>query len=82
MDKTCRLWDVQRGACIRLFLGHADAVTTMAISPDGKTLASAGEFRAVLFRAESNSATNKLTCQVWIGASGSGILARPDPSSR
>lgn len=33
---------MQRGQCIRLFLGHSDAVTTMAISPDGRTLASAG----------------------------------------
>ncbi len=42
-DNSCRLWDVQRGACIRLFLGHSDAVTSMAISPDGRTLASAGK---------------------------------------
>jgi transcription initiation factor TFIID subunit 5 len=41
-DNSCRLWDVQRGACLRLFLGHTDAVTTMAISPDGKMMASAG----------------------------------------
>lgn len=41
-DKSCRLWDVQRGACLRLFLGHTDAVTCMAISPDGRTLASSG----------------------------------------
>jgi transcription initiation factor TFIID subunit 5 len=41
-DNSCRLWDVQRGACVRLFLGHSDAVTTLAISPDGKLLASAG----------------------------------------
>lgn len=41
-DKSVRMWDVQRGACIRLLMGHADAVTTIAISPDGRTLASAG----------------------------------------
>lgn len=27
---------------MRLFLGHTDSVTTLSISPDGKTLASAG----------------------------------------
>jgi len=42
-DKSVRMWDVQRGACIRLLTGHTDSVTTLAISPDGRTLASAGE---------------------------------------
>lgn len=42
-DRTCRLWDIQRGACVRLFVGHHDnAVSTVAISPDGRYLASAG----------------------------------------
>lgn len=40
-DKTCRLWDVQRGECVRVFLGHNDAVDCLAISPNGRYLASA-----------------------------------------
>lgn len=41
-DRTCRLWDVQRGACVRIFTGHTGAVGSIAISPDGRYLASAG----------------------------------------
>jgi transcription initiation factor TFIID subunit 5 len=40
-DKTCRLWDIQRGATVRMFTGHSSPVTSVAFSPDGKTLASA-----------------------------------------
>jgi WD40 repeat protein len=43
-DKTCRLWDVQRGECVRVFLGHNDAVDCLAISPNGRYLASACTF--------------------------------------
>ena len=42
-DRTCRLWDVQKGTCVRVFAGHSGAVSTVAISPDGRYLASAGE---------------------------------------
>lgn len=44
-DRTCRLWDVQRGACVRIFTGHTGAVSCVAISPDGRYLASAGSSR-------------------------------------
>ncbi|KNZ61755.1 hypothetical protein VP01_1361g3 [Puccinia sorghi] len=40
-DRTCRLWDVQRGNSVRVFHGHEGAVNCVAISPDGKLLASA-----------------------------------------
>lgn len=55
-DRTCRLWDIQRGACVRLFVGHHDsAVSTLAISPDGRYLASAGASSLLLSCAVSDS---------------------------
>jgi transcription initiation factor TFIID subunit 5 len=43
-DWTARLWDVQKGTCIRAFLGHQGNISTMAFSPDGRYLATAGAF--------------------------------------
>ena len=40
-DRTCRLWDVQRGACVRLFVGHQSPISCVRISSDGRYLASA-----------------------------------------
>lgn len=42
-DWTCRLWDVQKGTCVRVFVGHQGAISSIALSPDGRYLASAGE---------------------------------------
>lgn len=37
------MWDVQRGYCVRIFSKHSGPVTAIAVSPEGKTMASAGK---------------------------------------
>jgi len=38
------MWDIHKGACVRLFIGHARGVTGLAISPNGRILASGGNY--------------------------------------
>ena len=38
-----RLWDAATGAPLQTLEGHSDSVTTVAFSPDGKTVASGSE---------------------------------------
>lgn len=47
-DKTARLWDVQRGTCVRVFTGHTGPVHTVAISPNGRLMASGGEDHTII----------------------------------
>ena len=41
-DHVVRLWDRESGQVLRTFVGHGDAVMTMALSRDGKLLVTAG----------------------------------------
>lgn len=42
-DKTVRLWDVQSGECVRIFIGHRGMILSLAMSPDGRYMASGDE---------------------------------------
>ncbi|HKP87602.1 MAG TPA: hypothetical protein VJZ26_15990, partial [Blastocatellia bacterium] len=46
-DKTVKLWDVGTGKLLAPFNGHSDIVTSVAFSPDGKSLASASQDKTV-----------------------------------
>lgn len=48
-DNTLRLWDVETDAEVRRFVGHADAVVDVRISPDGRTAIS-GSWDQTLIR--------------------------------
>ena len=47
LDKTIKVWDVQRGKLLTSLPGHTTEVYCIAFSPDGKTLASGGGDRMV-----------------------------------
>lgn len=38
-DRSARLWDLRTASCVRLLQGHAQGVSSAAMSPDGSTLA-------------------------------------------
>src|SRR5205807_154106 len=46
LDNTIRIWDVQTGREIRKIEAHPLPIFAMAISPDGKTVASAANYGA------------------------------------
>ena len=35
------MWDIQRGCTVRMFTGHVGPVTSLAVSPDGRSMVSA-----------------------------------------
>jgi WD40 repeat protein len=41
---SLQLWEIDRGKCLRTFKGHSDSVRAIAMSRDGKWIASAGSY--------------------------------------
>ena len=40
LDRTVKLWDVERGSELRTFMGHSAGISSVALNPNGKLLAS------------------------------------------
>ncbi|KAL3795937.1 hypothetical protein HJC23_002208 [Cyclotella cryptica] len=41
-DKTCRMWDIQTGKCVRILAGSSRGLNVVRVSPSGKYVAGAG----------------------------------------
>lgn len=75
MDQSIRLWDVESGKLMRVFLGHSGTVTSLAFSPDGKTfLAGTGNGSLCLWEA----AREKALWKSETGESVNGVAISPD----
>lgn len=46
-DRTIKVWDIASGECVRTFEGHAAAVTSLAISADGRRMLSGSEDKSL-----------------------------------
>ena len=46
-DKTCRLWDIQTGRCVRLLSGSSRGLSMVRVSPSGRYAAGAGHDNVV-----------------------------------
>jgi len=46
-DKTCRMWDIQTGRCVRLLSGSSRGLNLVRVSPSGRYAAGAGHDNVV-----------------------------------
>ena len=55
LDKTVRLWSINKGEPLKTLSGHTDGISSLAFSPDGKTLASGSSDGTILLWDTTNS---------------------------
>jgi WD40 repeat protein len=69
-DRTARLWEVASGKEIRRFEGHADEVTSVAFSPDGKLVLTGDGSTPI----PGLIAAHEYTVRIWDATSGKEIV--------
>src|SRR5207248_6698070 len=47
-DRTVRIWDTEKGKCLRVIQGHKSFVTALAFSPDSTRLVSGSDDKTAL----------------------------------
>jgi WD40 repeat protein len=79
--ESLQLWDIDAGKCLRLFEGHSDSVGAIAISRNGKWIASAGDYtdRTVrLWEVKSGNCLWKKDLTEQVGGAWSLVFASED----
>lgn len=67
-DSTIRIWDVARGKELITNLGHGAPISSVAIAPDGKTIATAGK-DGIVHLWEANSGKHQMRLEAYRGRS-------------
>jgi WD40 repeat protein len=67
LDRTLRLWDLEKGKEIRQFMGHTDRIWGAALSPDGRRAVSAsGDKSMRLWNVETGQEVDRFEHPHWV----------------